>query len=37
VSEGQGEAIALTPDQLSFYTVSEGVNQPIFRFLAPPP
>jgi hypothetical protein len=37
VSEEQGEAIALTPDQLGFYTVSEGVNQPIFRFLPPTP
>ncbi|NNC93188.1 MAG: hypothetical protein HKN80_11935 [Acidimicrobiia bacterium] len=32
VSEQQGEAIALTPDELGFYTVSEGVNQPIFRY-----
>ena len=31
MSEEQGEAIALTPDQLGFYTVSEGLNQPIYR------
>lgn len=35
VNESQGEAIALTPDQLGFYTVSEGAAQPIFRFLPP--
>ncbi len=32
VVEPQGEAIALTPDEHGFYTVSEGVNQPISRF-----
>ncbi len=33
VDEPQGEAIALTPDEQGFYTVSEGVGQPIYRFL----
>ncbi len=32
VDEEQGEAIALTPDEQGFYTVSEGANQPISRF-----
>jgi hypothetical protein len=37
VREEQGEAIALTPDQAGFYTLSEGVGQPISRFLPPLP
>jgi hypothetical protein len=32
VSEEQGEAIALTADELGFFTVSEGRNQPISQF-----
>jgi hypothetical protein len=32
VREEQGEAIALTPDESSFYTLSEGANPPIHRF-----
>jgi len=35
VDEPQGEAIALAPDQLSFYTVSEGEQQPILQFADP--
>jgi hypothetical protein len=35
VGEEQGEAIALTSDQLGFYTMSEGRNQPVLRFQAP--
>ena len=34
IEEAQGEAIALAPDELSFYTVSEGDNQPIHRYAA---
>jgi hypothetical protein len=37
VSEGQGEAIALIPGRLGFYTISEGTNQPIFRFVPEAP
>lgn len=32
VREEQGEAIALSIDESEFYTVSEGLNQPILRF-----
>ncbi|MGI9649009.1 MAG: hypothetical protein ACR2OI_10860 [Acidimicrobiia bacterium] len=32
VNETQGEAIALTPDETSFYTISEGEHQPILSF-----
>ena len=39
VNEAQGEAIALTPDESAFFTVSEGEHQPVLRFShqAPPP
>jgi len=30
--EPQGEAIALTPDAVSYYTLGEGLAQPLFRF-----
>ena len=35
IREEQGEAIALTADEQSFYTASEGLNQPIHRYLPP--
>jgi hypothetical protein len=35
IREEQGEAIALTPDQLGFYTASEGVKSPLSRYLEP--
>jgi hypothetical protein len=34
-AEGQGEAIALTPDGSSFFTVAEGENPPLRRYTAP--
>ena len=30
--EPQGEAMAFSPDGHFYYTLSEGVNQPIYRF-----
>ena len=35
VREEQGEAIALSADESKFYTISEGLNQPILRFGPP--
>ncbi len=32
VDETQGEAIALTPDGTAFYTLSEGIDQPIYKY-----